>query len=84
MKLKEAFNFAATIMGGVGTFIFGIGTITEMMGATPGRNGFDADATMLAASALAVSVGLLAAGIRGTRKQAAENKDNNNPKPPEP
>ena len=86
-NLKNAFNFAATTLGGIGTFIFTIGTVTEMMGATPGRNGFDADATMLAAGALAASVALLAVGIRGQRKQAAEEKaknDNNDPKPPAP
>lgn len=87
-NLKQSFNFAATMLGGIGTFIFTIGTITEMMGATPGRNGYDADATMLAAGALAASVALLAVGIRGQRKQAAEEKakndSNNDPKPPAP
>lgn len=82
MKLKESFNFFATAMGGIGTFIFGIGTVTELLGATPGRNGFDGDATLLTATALAVSAGLLYTGIRGYRKAAADN--HNDPKPPAP
>jgi hypothetical protein len=85
--MKNAFNFAATTLGGVGTFIFGIGTITELLGATPGRNGFDPGATMLAASFLAFSVALLAAGIYGQRKAAKNNTEENpadKPQDPQP
>ena len=83
--MKSAFNLVATSLGGFGTFLFGIGTITELFGATPGRNGYDADATLMAAGCLAISMILLATGIYGTRKAAAKDKtDNSKPKDPQP
>lgn len=59
-NLKDNFNLAAIVLGGAGTLLFGIGTVTEI------AQGTDTVATV--AAAFAASSALLAVGIFGTRK----------------
>lgn len=81
MNLRDTFNKVATIMGGIGTFLFGMGTITEITGNLPA----DAQSTpLLTFASLCVSAALLYVGIRGMRNAAKDRKKPPSDDPPGP
>ena len=89
--LRDAFNMSALVLGGAGSLLFGIATVTEFVEGTP--QGAEVNLTVPCALLFCAFAGLFYKGWTGSRKAAAadaleqqqqQQQNQNKPQDPQP
>ena len=86
--LRDAFNMSAVVLGGAGSLLFGIATVTEFVEGAP--QGAEVNLTVPCAILFCAFAGLFYKGWTGSRKAAAadaleqQQKNQTTPKDPQP